>query len=161
MLRQIAVLALIAGLAVLAWRSLTGAPTAADIPIARLRAEAARGTVPYLRAPLPAWLPLPESGRVDRAAATVPQPPYGASITLMLRIDEGADAFATSYAARLAAAGYAVRRRPPPFDMSFTGELALDAFHAGTGRYVVCVLRRSGAVRSAQITFWEPPAPRL
>jgi hypothetical protein len=161
MLRKVAAAALIVGVVLFAWRwaSLTAAST--EMPVERLRDAAARGPVSYLTAPLPDWVPLPGAGRVVTASAAPPQPPYGSSVTLILAIDETAEAFAAAYAARLAAAGYAVRRVPAPFDFSFTGELALDAYDAKTGRYVVCVLRRAGSARTAQITFWDAPAPRL
>lgn len=161
MLRKVAIAALVAGAVLGAWRSILLAPPPADVPIARLRVEAARGAIPYLTAPLPEWLPLPETGRVATASAYASQPPYGAAISLILAIDESAEAFAAAYEAKLTGAGYTVRRLPPPFDFSFTAELALDAYDPKTGRYVFCTLRQSLAAHSAQITFWENPAPRF
>lgn len=161
MLRKLAIAALVAGGLLVAWQALPAIPPPLDLPIERLRDEAARGAVPYLVKPLPDWLPLPPSGRVSTAGAYPPQPPYGAAVTIMLRIDEAPETFAADYMIRLAAAGYRVRRVAPPFDFAIASDGALDAHDPETGRYIVCVLRHNGANRFAQITFWEPPAPRL
>ena len=129
--------------------------------VERLRAEAARGALPYLTAPLPEWLPLPPSGRVTTGGSYPPQPPYGAAISLMLVIDLSAEDFAAAYSEKLTAAGYRVRCIPAPFDFTFATDGALDAYDPASGRYVVCVLRHNAKHRFAQVTFWEPPAPRL
>jgi hypothetical protein len=161
MLRKLAIAALIVGGLALAWQAMPAIPPPLDIPVERLRAEAARGALPYVTAPLPEWLPLPDSGRVTTGGSYSPQPPYGAAISLTLVIDVPAEDFAAAYGAKLAAAGYRVRRVPPPFDFTFATDGALDAYDAASGRYVVCVLRHNAKNRFAQITFWEPPAPRL
>ena len=40
------------------------------------------------------------------------------------------------------------------------GRAGLDGGQRETGRYVISVLRHNHLYRFAQITFWEPPAPR-
>ena len=137
----------------LAWRAMPAIPPLLDIPVERLRAEAARGALPYLGAPLPDWLPLPGTGRVTTAGAYPPQPPYGAAVTIMLAIGEAPEDFAAAYSAQLTAAGYRVRRVRSPFDFTFAADGALDAYDAASGRYVVCVLRHNGTNRFAQITL--------
>jgi hypothetical protein len=161
MLRKLAIAALVAGGAVLAWQALPAPPPPLDLPIERLREEAARGALPHVSRPLPDWLPLPASGRVSTAGTYPPQPPYGAAVAIMLRIDETPEDFAASYTRALAAAGYQVRRVAAPFDFTFATDGAIEAYDPASGRYVFCVLRHNRQSRFAQITFWEPPAPRF
>jgi len=161
MLRKVAMAVLVLVGVLLAWQTLPAIPPSFDIPIERLRDEARRGTLPHLTAPLPDWLPLPESGRVSTAGAYPPQPPYGAAVLITLVIAETPEEFLAAYSARLTAAAYQVRRVAPPFDFTFATDGALDAYDHATGRYVYCVVRHTRAARFAQITFWEPPAPRL
>ncbi len=161
MLHKAAIAALVVGGLLLAWQSLPAMAPTVDVPIAELRAEAARGAVPHLSRPLPDWLPLPARGRVTAAGDYKPQPPYGAAISITLVIGETPEEFAAAYSALLSEIGYRVRRVAPPFDFTFATDGALDAYDPSSGRYVFLVLRHNGANRFAQVTFWEPPAPRL
>ena len=115
---------------------------------------------------LPAWIPLPDSGYVVTAGVYPPQPPYGAAATLTLKTDLTAEAFAAAYRSRLERAGFAVRTVPPGFNVTFDNpDLILEAIETAStplGAHTIYVaLRRTRAGRFAQITAWDPPAPRL
>jgi hypothetical protein len=148
--RRIAVLAAIALLAALAWWTMPAPPPAAG-----------------LNAPMPAWAILPAGDRrVVAAGVYPPQPPYGAAATITYILEETAEQFAAAYGARLTAAGYAVRRIPPRFNIAFDEpdlqfEAAEQTSVPGGGRVIYVSLRHSRTTRFAQLTFWEPPAPRL
>jgi hypothetical protein len=158
----IAILAILVLLLVLSWGRLTAVDPAAGIPVEVLAAVRDRPQPQIgLMGPLPAWIPLPAHGQVTRAGLSAPQPPYGASATLMLLIDEGAEAFAADYRARLELAGYRVRDIPPGFNVAFDEpDLQLQA-EGPEGHVVYVSLRHTRAARFAQLTCWEPPAPRL
>ena len=117
-------------------------------------------------APLPAWVILPPGERrIVASGVYPPQPPYGAAATITYAIEETAEQFAAAYAAQLAAAGYAVRRIPPQFNIAFDEpDLQFEALeHDGAmgGRVIYLSLRHSRTTRFAQLTFWDPPAPRM
>lgn len=117
----------------------------ADVPIARLAAGAFEPAL-GLRQPLPAWLPLPETGRVIAAGAYPPQPPFGASATILLRLEQSSDGFVASYRARLARAGFAVRRNVVllhrgPFDPMLEQAFEADAKPGGPTIYIASAER--------------------
>jgi hypothetical protein len=117
-------------------------------------------------APLPAWVILPPGGSVVASGVYPPQPPYGAAATITYAIDETAEQFAAAYGAQLAAAGYAVRPIAPRFNIAFDEpDLQFEADERADGprggHVVYITLRHVQSTRFAQLTFWEPPAPRL
>lgn len=118
-----------------------------------------------LNAPMPAWAVLPPGGRVVTSGVYPPQPPYGSAATITYAIEETAEQFAAAYTAQLTAAGYAVRRIPPQFNIAFDElDLQFEAVeHDGAmGGHVIYVsLRKTRTTRFAQLTFWDPPAPRM
>jgi hypothetical protein len=109
--------------------------------------------------PLPAWIPLPESGSVISAGLYPPQPPFGAAATVTLEIDNSAEAFLTAYQSRLDQAGFSMRRLPTPFNLIIDRPDALFEADERQGGHVIYITMR--ATRFAQLTFWEPPAPRM
>ena len=117
-------------------------------------------------APMPAWAILPPDGKVVASGAYPPQPPYGAAATITYAIDETAEEFLAAYGAQLAAADYAVRRVTPidlPFnapDAQFEADERRDGAMGG-GHVIYVTLRHVRAARFAQLTFWDPPAPRM
>ena len=147
MSRFVGFFAVIALVAVFAWWNLPAPPTAADAGVS---------------APMPAWAILPPGGRVVTSGVYPPQPPYGAAATITYAIAETAEQFAAAYTAQLAAAGYAVRRIPPQFNIAFDEpDLQFEADERSGGHVVYVSLRHSGTTRFAQLTFWDPPAPRM
>ena len=151
MSRFVGFFAIIALVAVFAWWNLPAPPTIA---------------VAGLNAPMPAWAILPPGGQVVTSGVYPPQPPYGAAATITYAIPETAEQFAAAYAAQLAAAGYAVRRIPPQFNIAFDEpdlQFEADERSGGPlGGHVIYVsLRHTRTTRFVQLTFWDPPAPRL
>src|SRR5260221_10722893 len=67
-----------------------GVPVAA---IANGKTEPRIGLV----SPLPEWIPLPDSGTVVGVRVYRPQPPYGAAVVVMLKLDASAAAFVAAY----------------------------------------------------------------
>ena len=60
------------------------------------------------------------------------------------------------------AAGYAVRPVAPRFNIAFDEpDLQFEADERAGGHVVYIALRHTRAARFAQLTFWDPPAPRL
>jgi hypothetical protein len=59
--------------------------------------------------PLPKGFPLPGKGHVIGAGVYPPQPPFGASASMMMRLDEPPVNFISSCRARLTQAGFALR----------------------------------------------------
>lgn len=104
--------------------------------------------------------PAARTGRVITGGLYRPQPPYGAATSLTLRIDDAPEAFAAAYEARLRAAGWNVRRVPPPFDFTFATDLAIEADAPAGGHTLFAVLRHNHAAQFAQLNFWNAPAPR-
>jgi hypothetical protein len=137
-----------------------GSPPAA-VPIERI----ARGeTDPKigLGAPFPTWAPLPERGLVTGAEVLRPQPPWGASAVIMMRIDESYAAFTAAYRRRLSERGFDLR--PIPIQPNLVIDAPLAQFQADetAGGHVVYVTYRGDArVRYVQLTYWSPLAPRI
>lgn len=135
----------------------------AGVPVARLAAGFSAPAL-GLRRPLPAWLPLPETGWVIAAGAYPPQPPFGASATILLRLEQSSDGFVASYRTRLAHAGFALRSNEVllhrgPFDPMLEQAFEADAKPGGPTIYIA--IRGRPGREFAQLTFWNPPAPRL
>ena len=148
--RLVALVAAIALVAVFVWWNPPAPPTAA-------------GVAP---APMPAWAVLPPNGRVVTSGVYPPQPPYGAAATITYAIDETAEQFAAAYEAQLTAAGYAVRLIPPRFNVAFDEpdlQFEADERNGGPmgGHVIYLALRHTRTTRFAQLTFWDPPAPRM
>jgi hypothetical protein len=138
----------------------TGSPSA-GVPIDRI----ARGeTDPQmgLGAPFPAWAPLPERGQVTGAEVLPPQPPWGASAVILMRIDERYDAFTAAYRRRLAERGFELK--PIPIQPNLVIDAPLAQFQADekAGGHIVYVTYRGDArARYVQLTYWSPPSPPL
>ena len=116
-------------------------------------------------APMPAWAILPPGGKVVASGVYPPQPPYGSAAVITYAIDATAEEFIAAYVAQLAAAGYAVRR-VTPIDLPFNApEAQFEADERadlpGGGRVIYVTLRHVQTARFAQLTFWDPPAPRM
>jgi hypothetical protein len=93
-----------------------------------------------------------------------PQPPYGAAAVITYLIDETGERFAAAYGAQLAAAGFDLRPIAI-IDLPFNApdaQFEADERGAGpTGGHVIYLtLRHTDAGIFAQLTFWDPPAPR-
>lgn len=167
MVRGLTILAALLILLALSWGRLASVELPAGIPVEALAAARDRPQPRIdLTAPLPAWIPLPDRGRIITAGLYPPQPPYGAAATLTLVIDETAEAFAAAYGTRLGQAGFALRIVAPRFNVAFDEpDLQFEAVEiAGApsaGRVIYVSLRHTRAGRFAQLTCWEPPVPRL
>jgi hypothetical protein len=115
-----------------------------------------------LGAPFPAWAPLPQRGQVTGAEVLPPQPPWGASAVIMMRIDETYDAFTVGYRRRLAERGFELK--PIPIQPNLVIDAPLAQFQADetAGGHVVYVTYRGGArARYVQLTYLSPPSPLL
>jgi len=131
-----------------------------EIPVAEVGGKA----LPHigLVAPLPNWLPLPESGYVTGAERFPPQPPYGPGAVVVLRYDETQAQFVANYRHRLARAGFAMRAIPNLFHLVIDKPDAVyEADEENGGRVGYIVLRHAWKGRFAQLTFYESPAPRM
>ena len=148
LLTLLAALALVAAFAL--WRP-PAPPTIADANVAP--------------APMPAWAILPPGGKVVASGVYPPQPPYGSAAVIIYAIDATAEEFIAAYGAQLASAGYAVRRVTPldlPFNAPEAQFEADERPHIPGGGHVIYVtLRHVQTARFAQLTFWDPPAPRM
>ena len=152
LLALLAALALVAAFAL--WRP-PAPPTIADANVAP--------------APMPAWAILPPGGKVVASGVYPPQPPYGAAAVITYAIDATAEEFIAAYGAQLASAGYAVRR-VTPLDLPFNAPEAqfeaderadIPGGGPGGGHVIYVTLRHVQTARFAQLTFWDPPAPRM
>ena len=115
-----------------------------------------------LTTPFPAWAPLPERGQVAGADVLPPQPPWGASAEIMMRIDEGYAAFTTGYRQKLSERGFELK--PIPIQPNLVIDAPLAQFRADekAGGHVVYVTYRGDArARYVQLTYWSPPSPPL
>lgn len=164
---RLAILAIVLLVLVLSWGRLGSIDLPAGMPVEELAASRDRPQPPPgLTGPLPAWIPLPAHGRVVTAGRYPPQPPYGAAASVTIMTDQTAAEFAAAYRARLELAGFTVRVVPPRFNIIFDEpELLLEAIEAAPrlagGHVIYVALRRTQAGQFAQITCWDPPAPRL
>jgi hypothetical protein len=137
-----------------------GSPSA-GVPIDRI---ALGETDPHigLGTPFPAWAPLPERGQVTGAEVLPPQPPWGASAVIMMRIDESYDTFTAGYRRRLAERGFELK--PIPIQPHLVIDAPLAQFQADekAGGHIVYVTYRGDArARYVQLTYWSPPSPPL
>lgn len=135
-------------------------PPYREIPVAQIVGK----PLPHigLMAPLPNWIPLPERGYVSGAELFPPHPPYGAAAVVMLRYDETQAQFLVTYRHRLASAGFAMRPILFPYHLIVDKpDAAYEADEKNGGRVGYIVLRHGFNKRSAQITFYESPAPRM
>jgi len=115
-----------------------------------------------LAEPFPAWAPLPERGHVTGAEVLPPQPPWGASAVILMRIDEGFDAFTAGYGRRLADRGFDLRRIPIQPNLVIDAPLAQFEADEKAGGHVVYVTYRGDArARYVQLTYWSAPSPPL
>lgn len=154
MARNLAVVAVLAFVALYGgWATLTpnGKSDALDVAI-----------VSGQHATLPEWIVLPETGRIITSGVYPPQPPYGAAASATLMIDETTEAFAAAYEARLTQADFVVRRLPARFNAAFDEpDLQFEADERRGGHVVYVAFRHTFAARFVQLTFWDPPAPKL
>jgi hypothetical protein len=138
-----------------------GAPSA-GVPIERI-ASGEINPVIGLGAPFPSWAPLPERGWVTGAEVLRPQPPWGASAVIMMRIDESYDAFTAGYRRRLAERGFTLK--PIPIQPNLVIDAPLAQFEAkensGGGHVVYVTYRGDRRARYVQLTYWSPPSPPL
>lgn len=143
-------LALLAAIALVALFALWRPPAPPIVPFASA-------------APMPAWAILPPGERrVVASGVYPPQPPYGSAATITYAIDATAEQFAAAYAAQLTAAGYTVRPIPPRFNIAFDEpDLQFEADEQSGGHVIYFALRHTRTTRFAQLTFWDPPAPRV
>lgn len=146
-----------------AWRQHIVPQQPKGFPIAALFDGKTRSLV-GLSVPLPNGMPLPESGRVVGAEVYPPQPPYGASASIMVRFDQSAERFISSYRTRLDHAGYSLRQQSvllkrTPLDPSLEDAYEADEKHGDHTIYIA--IRGAPAGHFAQLTFWSPPSPRL
>jgi len=137
-----------------------GADSSAEgVPIDRI----ARGEIDPrigLGAPFPTWAPLPERGQVTGAEVLPPQPPWGASAVIMMRIDESYDAFTASYRRRLDERGFELRSIPIQPNLVIDAPLAqFEADEKQGGHIVYVTYRGDNRARYVQLTFWSPPSP--
>lgn len=167
MLRYLALAAAALLLLALSWGQPLSVELPEGMPVETLAATRDRPQ-PKLRLaqPLPAWIPLPETGFVVTAGLYPPQPPYGAAATVTLKTDLAAEAFVAAYRARLEQAGFTVRAISPGFNVAFDNpDVTLEAIETAAApvaaRVIYVALRRTRAGQFAQITAWNPPAPRL
>ena len=115
-----------------------------------------------LGAPLPNWIPLPERGYVSGAELFAPHLPYGPGAVIVLRYDETQAQFVVNYRHRLERAGFVMRRIPILFHLIIDKpDAAYEADEENGGRVGYIVLRHARKGRFAQLTFYDPPAPRL
>jgi hypothetical protein len=112
-------------------------------------------------APYPGWLLLPPDAAIVSGGVFAATPQHGASGALDLAVDGDGKALLAAWEARLAGAGFAVRRTTNAADPLFAIEATLEADHPATGRRLRLLLRRDGPARLAQVSYWEPfpPAP--
>lgn len=167
MTRGLAILAAVLLLVALSWGRTMSVDLPEGMPVETLAATRDQPQ-PKLRLtrPLPAWIPLPDTGYVVTAGLYPPQPPYGAAATLTLKTDLTAETFAAAYRSRLEQAGFAVRGVPAGFNIAFDApDLQLEAIETSAGplgaHVIYVALRHTRAGQFAQITGWEPPAPQL
>jgi hypothetical protein len=112
------------------------------------------------QAPYPAWLLLPPDAAILSGGVFEATPQHGAAGGLDLAVGGDGKALFAAWEARLAAAGFAVRRTTDPADPLFDIEATLEAEHPATGRRLRLLLRRAGlGSRLAQLSFWEPVPP--
>jgi len=131
------------------------------IPVAEL-ADGKPHPEILLIAPLPEWIPLPDSGRAITAGVYAPQPPYGAAAVVMVAIDEAPEDYAAAYGRKLEGAGFSVRRLPIGFNLIIDRpEAQFEADEREGGHIVYITMRGAGDAHFAQLTFWNPPVPRL
>ena len=115
-----------------------------------------------LAAPFPDWAPLPERGEVIGAEVLPPQPPWGASALMMVRIDETFPGFIAGNRPRLAERGYDLKQVPNPPNLIVDAPVATyEADEQAGGHVAYETLRGTPAARYAQLTFWAPPSPKL
>ena len=152
--------ALLAAAALVARGTTPPLPPYREIPVAQIRGK----PVPQigLVAPLPNWMPLPERGYVSGAELFPPQPPYGPAAVVMLRYDETQAQFVVDYRHRLARAGFGMRPILFPYHLVIDKpDAAYEADEKNGGRVGYVILRSGFNKRSAQLTFYEAPAPRM
>jgi len=131
------------------------------IPVAELDPASPHPEIGLI-APLPSWIPLPDSGNVISAGVYPPQPPYGAAAVVMVSTDLSSKDFAAGYGRRLDGAGFAMRQIPNPPNLVIDApELSFEADERKGGRVVYVTMRNGFGVRVAQLTFWDVPAPHL
>jgi len=131
------------------------------IPIAKLTDGMPHPEVGLI-VPLPGWIPLPGSGRVIGAGTYPPQPPWGAAAVVMVVIDGAAADFVAAYGKRLDSAGFSIRRIPNPPNLIIDApDSSYEADEREGGHVAYVTMRSTREVRVAQLTFWDPPAPRL
>lgn len=131
-----------------------------EIPVAQVLGK----PLPYigLAAPLPNWIPLPQTAYVSGAELFPPHLPYGPGAVIVLRYDETQAQFVVNYRHRLERAGFAMRRIPILFHLVIDKpDAAYEADEKNGGHVGYIVLRHAWKARFAQLTFYEPPAPRL
>ena len=91
-----------------------------------------------------------------------PQPPWGASAVIMMRIDESYDAFTAGYRRRLAERGFELK--PIPIQPNLVIDAPLAQFQAeekAGGHIVYVTYRGDSRARYVQLTYWSPPSPPL
>jgi hypothetical protein len=156
----LAIVAVVFAAALVLWRG-AAAPDLiipSGIPIAMIAGGRLQPQI-GLVSPLPRWMALPDRGLVVGAGTYPPQPPFGASATVMLKLDESQQEFTASYLRQLERAGFAVRHLPTPFNLLVDrpGDL-FEADERKGARAIYVTLR---ATHFVQLTFWDSPAPRL
>ena len=109
--------------------------------------------------PLPAWVPLPETGRAIGAGAYPPQPPYGAAFSMMVALDEAPDDFIDRYRRRLAVAGFKLQTAPNPMIPTDVAKARFKATNEQGTRHVFLALRQTWTGWFMQITFWDGLVP--
>lgn len=138
-------------------------PRLAGFPVAAVSTGNTKPPV-GLVAPLPAWILLPAKVHVTGASTLPPQPPYGASAEVMIRLDESVEMFVSSYRTRLKQAGFSMRSHPVLANRLLLDpalEAVYEADETKGGRTIYIAIRGIGATHFAQLTFWSPPSPRM
>ena len=156
------IVALVLVMAVVLWRvasphSEVKPPLRKSVPVAAIENGKTQPRVGLVK-PLPGWVPLPDKGMVIGAGVYPAQRPYGASAVVMLQLDGSEEAFTASYRNRLARAGFSMRQLPEPFNLIVDRPDALFEADERNGGHTVYITLR--AKHFAQLTFWDPPAPR-
>jgi hypothetical protein len=151
----------VVAMALAMWRHFTPPPVPPKVNTVAIE-EIANGKVAPqigMMRPLPTWIPLPLKGRVIGAGTYPPQPPWGASAVVMLRLEQPANDFLAAYRQRLDRAGFSTRRIPiPPNLIIDAADSAFEADERKGGHAVFITMRRT---HYAQLTFWSPPIPRM